>query len=120
MLGNPSVIEGGIQNEAHSYDGHLTLSSTLGLLSRLTVVLVVACGAPAASTVSPSATASLGPVTYATVESSVQPAGSILVEMTNYMFKPADIPLTAGKVVLYLVNTSTDSQSTTYGPGSTA
>jgi plastocyanin len=83
------------------------LPNFVGVLSRLTVVLVVACGAPATSAVSPSATASLGPVTYSTVESSVQPAGSILIEMTNYAFKPADIPLTAGTVVLYLVNPST-------------
>jgi plastocyanin len=75
----------------------------LGPLLRLAVVLVVACGAPA----TPSATASLGPVRYTTVDASVQPAGSILIEMTNYAFKPADIPLTAGTVVLYLVNPST-------------
>jgi plastocyanin len=31
--------------------------------------------------------------------------------MTNYMFKPADIPLTAGNVVLYLVNTSNETHS---------
>ena len=79
----------------------------LALLLRLTAVLVVACGAPA----TPSATASLGPVRYATVDASVQPAGAILVEMTNYAFKPADIPLTAGKVVIYLVNPSTEVHS---------
>ena len=78
-----------------------------GLLLRLTVGLVVACGSPA----TPSATASLGPVRYATVEASVQPAGSILVEMTSYAFKPVDIPLTAGTVVLYLVNPSTEVHS---------
>ncbi len=78
-----------------------------GLLLGLTVGLVVACGTPA----TPSATASLGPVRYATVEASVRPAGSILVEMTSYAFKPADIPLTAGTVVLYLVNPSTEVHS---------
>lgn len=50
-------------------------------------------------------------VQYTTVESAVQPAGSILVEMTNFAFKPADIPLTAGKVVFYLVNPSNQSHS---------
>ena len=43
---------------------------------------------------------------YATVESSVPPPGSVRVELTNYAFSPADIPVTAGKVVLYLVNSS--------------
>jgi uncharacterized cupredoxin-like copper-binding protein len=83
------------------------VSVTLRLLSRLTLVLVVACGAPSAATPA----ASLGPVQYTTVESSVQPAGSILVEMTSYAFKPADIPLTVGKVVIYLVNPSTEIHS---------
>jgi len=31
--------------------------------------------------------------------------------MTNYAFKPAEIPLTAGRVVLYLVNTSNEVHS---------
>jgi hypothetical protein len=33
----------------------------------------------------------IGPVQVSTVEASVQPAGSILVEMTNYAFKPATL-----------------------------
>ncbi|HVD92305.1 MAG TPA: cupredoxin domain-containing protein [Vicinamibacterales bacterium] len=41
----------------------------------------------------------------------MQPAGSILVEMTNYAFKPADIPLKVGKNVLYLVNPSNEVHS---------
>jgi plastocyanin len=73
-------------------------------------VLVVACG-PSASTAPPSATPSAAAVTYTTVESAVQPAGSILVEMTNYAFKPADIPLKVGKNVLYLVNPSNEVHS---------
>lgn len=78
-------------------------------------MLVVAC-APSASTASPSATAPSATATpvavqYATVESAVQPAGSILVEMTSWAFKPADIPLTAGKVVFYLVNPSNEAHS---------
>jgi plastocyanin len=79
----------------------------VSLLSGLSLVLVVACGAPSAAT--PSAT--LGPVRYATVEASGQPAGSTLVEMSSYAFKPADIPLTAGTVVIYLVNPSTEVHS---------
>ena len=101
----------GERSRSRPYDARLTFSRTFGTLSRLAVVLVVAC-APSASTASPSATAPPGTaiqaVQYATVESAAQPAGSILVEMTNYTFKPADIPLTAGKVVLYLVNTSNE------------
>lgn len=96
----------GVDARAHPYDADLTPSRLFGLLVRLTVVLMVACGAPVAATATPPVTA--GPVRYATVEASVQPAGSILVEMTNYAFKPADIPLTAGTVMLYLVNPSTE------------
>jgi uncharacterized cupredoxin-like copper-binding protein len=72
---------------------------------------MVACYAPAASTPAASVAASPAPVRYATVVSSVQPAGSILVEMTDHAFKPADIPLPAGKVVFYLVNPSKEIHS---------
>ena len=41
----------------------------------------------------------------------MQPAGSILVEMSSYAFKPTDIPIGAGKVVFYLVNTSKEAHS---------
>ena len=88
--------------------GPLTLSRTFSVITRLSVALVIACGP------SPSAAQSATPtpaVQYTTVESATQPAGSILVEMTSYAFKPADIPLKAGKVVLYLVNPSTEVHS---------
>jgi plastocyanin len=75
------------------------------LVAVASVVVLVTCNAPVGSTATPSA--SPGPVETSTVEASVQPAGSIRVEMTNYAFSPADIPLTAGRVVLYLVNSST-------------
>lgn len=78
-------------------------------LAVLSVLTLVACNAPVGSTATPSA--SLGPVQAFTVEASVQPAGSIRVEMTTYAFKPADIPLSPGRVVLYLVNTSPDIHS---------
>jgi plastocyanin len=80
---------------------------------RLGVALMVACSpstAPAPSTAAPSATATSA-VLYTTFESAVQPAGSILVEMTNYAFKPADIPLKVGKNVIYLVNPSNEVHS---------
>jgi len=99
-----------VEDKACPYDARLTASRIFGTLSRLTVVLVVAC-APSASTAAPSATITPAAVQYTTVESPVQPAGSILVEMTNYAFKPADIPLTAGKVVFYLVNPSNEIHS---------
>jgi plastocyanin len=94
---------------AHDYDAVLPRFRMFGLLSRLTLVLVVACGGPGAATATSSP--SLGPVRFETVESAVQPSGSILVEMTNYAFKPADIPLTVGKDVIYLVNLSTEVHS---------
>ena len=79
------------------------------LLTVLSLVLLVSCSASVGSTATPSR--SLGPVQTSTVEAPTQPAGSILVEMTNYAFKPADIPLKAGKVVIYLVNPSTEVHS---------
>lgn len=79
------------------------------VLTVLSVVLLVSCNASAGSTAAPSA--SLGPVQTSTVEATTQPAGSILVEMTNYAFKPADIPLKVGKDVIYLVNPSTEIHS---------
>ena len=78
-------------------------------LALLSVGLLIGCNASAGPTATPPA--SLGPVQTATVEASTQPAGSILVEMTSYAFKPADIPLRAGKVVLYLVNPSAEVHS---------
>ena len=71
----------------------------------LTVVLVAAC-APAATPAAPVASPTRAAVRYATVEATVQPPGSVRVEMSNYAFAPKDIPVAAGKVVLYLVNTS--------------
>jgi plastocyanin len=96
-----------------AYDAHLTSSRTFGTIMRLGVALVVACSpstTAAPSTSAPSAAATLA-VQSATVESAVRPAGSILVEMTNYAFKPADIPLIRGKNVLYLVNPSNEVHS---------
>lgn len=79
-------------------------SRCFSLLLPLSVAAVMSCGAPPAA--APAATASLGAVQFTTVESSVQPPGSILVEMSSYAFKPTEIPTVAGKVVFYLVNTS--------------
>ena len=80
---------------------------------RLSVALMVACSPSAAP--APSATTAAATTTpavrFTTVESAVQPAGSILVEMSNYAFKPADIPLARPKVVLYLVNPSNEVHS---------
>ena len=91
-----------------------TRARTFFLFLCLPVALVAGCGAPAAPTavapVAP-ATASPGVAQYTTVEASVQPAGSILVEMSSYAFKPTDIPIGAGKVVFYLVNTSKEAHS---------
>ncbi len=75
----------------------------------ISVAMMIACDAPPAATTS--ATASSGAVQYTTVETSVQPAGSILVEMSSYTFKPTEIPVGAGKVVFYLVNTSKEAHS---------
>ena len=96
-----------------TYDAHLTLSRTFETIMRLVVALVVACSpsaAPAPSVTAPPATTT--PATkFTTVESTVQPAGSILVEMTNYAFKPSDLSLARAKVVLYLVNPSNEVHS---------
>ena len=75
------------------------------ILAVVSSVVLMTCSPAVSSTTTPSA--SLGPVQFSTVEASVQPVGSILVQMTNYAFTPADIPLTPGRVVLYLVNNST-------------
>ena len=40
-----------------------------------------------------------------------QPQDSVVVELTNYAFKPAEISVKAGKVVIYLVNTSNESHA---------
>ena len=57
------------------------------------------------------ATTTPAAVRYTTVESTAQPPGSILVELTSYAFKPADLSVTSGKVVLYLVNTATEAHA---------
>jgi uncharacterized cupredoxin-like copper-binding protein len=45
-------------------------------------------------------------VSYAYAAAATQPPGSIVITMSNYQFTPATLALPAGKVVLYLVNTS--------------
>lgn len=77
----------------------------VGIGALLAAVLALAC-TPTASPNPPTASPTRGAVRYATVESSVQPPGSVRVEMSNYAFQPADIPVAPGKVVLYLVNSS--------------
>ena len=69
---------------------------------------VLACSGPAASPSATSSGSSTAPaaVTYTYGAATTQPAGSILITMTNYQFTPATLALPAGKVVLYLVNTS--------------
>ena len=84
----------------------LSMPRPLGVLLRLTSAMVLACAAPPAAAPAATATATSGAVQYSTVEASTQPAGSILVEMSSYAFKPTEIPTSAGKVVFYLVNTS--------------
>lgn len=66
---------------------------------------VMACSGPAA-TPSGSSTAPVA-VTYTYASATTQPPGSVLITMSNYQFTPATLALPAGKVVLYLVNTST-------------
>jgi len=81
-----------------------TLKQGLFALSRLAVVVVLACTQPgAAATAAPSASPR-----YATVEATSQPTGSVAIELISYAFRPAEISVKAGKVVLYLVNTSAD------------
>jgi plastocyanin len=77
----------------------------LGSLSRLAVILVLSCGSSVA-TPPPNATTAQLAVQVTTVAATVQPAGSISVELTNYAFNPADISVTSGRVVLYLMNSS--------------
>jgi hypothetical protein len=78
---------------------------------RLSVAIVVACGAPPAVNTAATARPTTGTVTFTTVESSTEPPGATLVELSSYAFKPADIPLAAGKVVFYLVNTSKEAHA---------
>jgi uncharacterized cupredoxin-like copper-binding protein len=80
---------------------------------RLSVAIVVACGAPPAVHTAATARPTTGTVTFTTVESSTEPPGATLVELSSYAFKPADIPLAAGKVVFYLVNTSKEAHAMT-------
>ena len=101
------------QNSCPCYGAQMNVSRSLGTLSLLIVLIAVGCG-PSPSSTAPSTTARAATpaaVQYTTVESAVQPAGSIRVELTSFAFKPADIPLTAGKVVLFLVNTSSEDHS---------
>jgi len=84
-----------------------------GMFARLLAVAVIACGAPqtgAPAAPAPASATSDAPQ-FTTVESSTQPAGSILVQMSSYAFAPTEIPVGAGKVVFYLVNTSKDVHS---------
>ena len=76
---------------------------------------VLACSAPAATPSAPSSRSSTAPaeVTYTYAVATTQPAGSILITMSNYQFTPATLSLPAGKVVLYLVNTGTEDHDVT-------
>jgi plastocyanin len=84
-------------------------------MSRL-VAFVLLCSAAALMACSPSAAAPTSSPTptpkpslhFTTVEATSQPAGSTLVEMVNYEFRPAEISVKAGKVVLYLVNSANE------------
>ena len=69
---------------------------------------VLACSGPAATPSAPSSGSSNAPaaVTYTYGTATTQPPGSILITMSNYQFTPATLSLPAGRVVLYLVNTS--------------
>jgi len=79
----------------------------LGALSRLAVILVLSCGSSVAAP-PPNATTAQAAVQFTTVASTAQPPGSTVVALTNYAFSPADISVTSGKVVLYLINSSAD------------
>ena len=84
---------------------------SVSVLARLIAIAVIACGAPqSAATAAPASAATDAPQST-TVESSTQPAGSILVQLSSYAFTPSEIPVGAGKVVFYLVNTSKDAHS---------
>lgn len=75
------------------------------------VLLVVGCGQPASS---PTTSASPTPrpsLQFSTVETTSQPPDSVLVELTNYEFKPSNISVKAGRVVIYLLNTSNEVHS---------
>ena len=89
----------------------LSMPRALGVLLRLIAATVLACAAPPAAAPAATPTASAGAVHYTTVDASTQPAGSILVEMSSYAFKPTEIPTSAGKVVFYLVNISKEAHS---------
>ena len=81
----------------------------MSVLARLITVAILACGAPqSAATAAPAAT---NAPQSSTVESSTQPAGSILVQLSSYAFTPSEIPIGTGKVVFYLVNTSKEAHS---------
>jgi plastocyanin len=83
------------------------------ILFALLAIGVIACGAPqAGATAAPAPTSATSEAPqYTTVESSTQPAGSILVQLSSYAFTPSEIPIGAGKVVFYLVNTSKEAHS---------
>jgi plastocyanin len=83
-----------------------TLKLGVFAVSQLAVVLVLACTQPVSGVV---ATATpLASLRYATVEATSQPTGSVAIELISYAFRPAEISVKAGKVSLYLVNTSAD------------
>lgn len=80
-------------------------------LGRSLLVAAYAIGASALACSGPAATpsrSSAAPVTvtYTYTAATTQPPGSILVTLSNFQFTPATFALPAGKVVLYLVNTS--------------
>src|SRR6266566_8276494 len=60
-------------DKARPYDAHLTLTSSFRVLSLLTIGLMVACNAPAASPPAASVAASPAPVRYGHVRSPTTP-----------------------------------------------
>lgn len=85
------------------------------LVAACALASVLACSGPAGTLSAPSSSSSTAPVTvtYAYAAATTQPPGSILITMSNYQFVPATLSLPAGKVVFYLVNTSTEDHDLT-------
>ena len=80
----------------------------------LGAALLISCSssvsAPTIATPSPTTTPRPS-LHFTTVDATSQPAGSTLIELVNYEFRPSEISVTAGKVVFYLVNSANEPHS---------
>jgi len=77
----------------------------------LGAALLIGCGSSASAPTASPTTTPRPSLHFTTVDAASQPVGSTLVELVNYEFRPAEFSVKAGKVVLYLVNSSNEPHS---------